>query len=85
MSTVPGIKRRDRNSKSFKGKTMAKKRSIVTDNVAKTEPRRNVCVRPKAIGMIGAYRWFYQMKNKKCMKFFKSIKRVIIAWEDAKS
>ena len=56
MSTVPGIKRRDRNSKSFKGKTMAKKRSIVTDNVAKTEPRRNVCVRPKAIGMIGAYR-----------------------------
>ena len=49
---------------------MAKKRSIVTDNVARTEPKRNVCVRPKAIGMIGAYRWFYKIKNEKCMKCF---------------
>ena len=54
MSTVPGIKRRDKNSKSFKGKTIAKKRSIVTDSVAKTDPNRNVCVRPKATGMICA-------------------------------
>ena len=54
MRTVPGINRRERNSKSFKGKTIAKKRSIVTDNVARTDPRRNVCVRPNAKGIIGA-------------------------------
>ena len=77
MRTVPGIKRRDRNSKSFNGRTIAKKRSIVTDNVAKTEPKRNVCVRPKAIGMIGAYRWFYQIKNAKCIKCSKTNSRKI--------
>ena len=42
ISTVPGINRRDRNNKSLSGKTIAKKRSIVTDNVARTDPKRKV-------------------------------------------
>ena len=35
-----------RYSKSFNGNTIAKKRSIVTDNVARTDPNRNVFVSP---------------------------------------
>ena len=43
---VPGINHRLTHLTSLSGRTMAKKRSKVTDNVARTDPSRNVSVNP---------------------------------------
>ena len=46
MMTLPGINHRFSLRTFLSGKTMAKNRSNVTDNVARTDPRRNVKVKP---------------------------------------
>ena len=50
--TVPGINNRLTQRTSFRGNTIAKKRSRVTDNVASTDPNRKVSVNPYDTGMI---------------------------------
>ena len=46
MMTLPGINHLFRRRTFLSGKTMAKNRSNVTDNVARTDPSRKVKVKP---------------------------------------